>query len=295
MKHISSLQNNWSEFKNLAISQYQDFLNQAPSLPPLNIKISEMSFDEKQHFEFWLLKINNNFLYIQLEDELENTYDLMFIDDELPSQYWEQFKIKQIKVRDDDFPYRLLHELSEKIEDDFNKTDEYQDHSVFNDIKVPFLTPSKIILFICILLILIFILFSTNFFIVSIILGLIVIVFYLVFGDFNPKKTARLNKLIEYKQAYIYSVSIELRQILKLKFGLENFDFKEFKDSNVQEGENFFMNNEFINENNKKIRIAYFMLFSIQNELALNEPHQVSINLDLSREDYLKYKEKGLL
>ena len=188
MRHISSLQNSWSEFKKLAISQYQDYLNQVPPLPPLNIKISEMSFEEKQYFEFWRLKINNNFLYIQLEDELENMYDLMFIDDELSFEYFENFTIKQIKVRDDDFPYRLLHELSEKIEDDFNETDEYQDHPIFNDIKVPFLTPLKIILFICILLILVLILFSTNFFIISIILGLMVIVFYAVFGDFNPKK-----------------------------------------------------------------------------------------------------------
>jgi hypothetical protein len=164
MRNISNLQGNWSEFKTLAMCQYQNFLNQSPPLPPLNIKISEMSLEQRQHFEFWKLKENNHFLYMQLEDELEKTYDLIFIEESLSFEYWAQFQIKQIKIRDDDFPYGILNDISVMIEDDFNETVDYQDHPIFDHIKIPFWTPSKIIVLTCILLLFVFLLFPIQFF-----------------------------------------------------------------------------------------------------------------------------------
>jgi hypothetical protein len=116
-----------------------------------------------------------------------------------------------------------------------------------------------------------------------------------MFCDFKPKKTAKLNKLKEYKQAYIYSIMIELRQMLKLKFNLDDFDFKNFKDSNVQEGEDFFLDKAFRNEDEQKLKFMYFLLFTGQHEVALTAPYQVSIDLDFYHKIYLEYKDKGLL
>ena len=116
-----------------------------------------------------------------------------------------------------------------------------------------------------------------------------------MFCDFNPKKTAKLNKLHEYKQAYFYSIIIELRKMLRLKLNLDDFDFKNFTDSNVQEGENFFWDKEFVSEDEQKIKLMYFLLFVGQYEVALKEPYQASIHLDLYYADYLAYKDKDLL
>jgi hypothetical protein len=295
MRHISSLQNDWSEFRKLAMRQYQEFLNQVPPLPPLNIKISEMSLEQRQHFEFWKLKENNHFLYMQLEDEFEKTYDLMFIEESLSSEYWAQFQIKRIEIRDDDFPHKVLGDVSVMIEEAFNETNDYQDHPIFNHIKIPFWTPLKVIIFTCILLILIFLLFSLQYFLIAAVLGFIAISIYLMFCDFNPKKTAKLNKLHEYKQAYFYSIIIELRKMLKLKLNLDDFDFKNFTDSNVLEGENFFWDQPFKSEDEQKIKLMYFLLFVGQYDSALKEPHQASIHLDSYYADYLAYKDKDLL
>ncbi len=81
MPNAKELRISVDQFTQALLEKFQRTLLNAPDLPPLNIPVANMDEHERYALNYWLRSENLNYLYIQLKDQHDKTYNASYLDE----------------------------------------------------------------------------------------------------------------------------------------------------------------------------------------------------------------------